>query len=76
MAERLDHSFAVFNSHINDASDRADKEFKAQFGVKHFEKHIRPYHEKGMMAIFEKSPRSFAGIWVVLCTAYVNEGRG
>lgn len=71
--ERLSHYFAVFNCHLNNASDRADAEFIKQFGQDKFDRHIAPYHEKGIMAIFEKGPRSYAGAWIVLCTAFVNE---
>ncbi len=71
--ERLDHGFAVFNSHINRASARADREFEAQFGREIFEKHIKPFHDEGIMAIFHGKPTIYTMAWVVLCTAYVNE---
>lgn len=73
---RMNHSFAVFNLHINRAGERADEEFVNQFGQERFDRHIRPYRDNGIMAIFEKTPASFAGIWIALCTAYANEGQG
>lgn len=75
-ASRVSHSFAVFNLHVNRAGERADEEFIKQFGQEHFDRHIKPYRDNGIMAIFEKSPASFAGIWIALCTAYANEGPG
>jgi hypothetical protein len=71
--ERMDHGFSVFNLHVNKAGKRADREFIAQFGQERFDKHIKPHHEAGIMTILEKSPFSFAGIWIALVTAFVNE---
>ncbi len=73
--ERLDIGFAVFNNHINDAGDRADKEFIAQFGKKLYAKHIKPCHDKGIMVILHKKleTKPYRMAWVAICTAFVNE---
>lgn len=73
--ERLSHGFAVFNLHINDAGERADAEFIAQFGQEKFDRYIKPHHEAGIMSIFEQSPGKWRLIWVALVTAFVNEPR-
>lgn len=73
--ERMDMEFAVFNLHVNDAGERADKEFIAQFGQKKYDRHIRKLREDGIMAIFHKEPNIYRMAWVVLCTAYVNARR-
>lgn len=73
--ERLDASFSVFNSHINDASDRADAEFIAQFGQQKFDAWIKPHHEAGIMGIFQAKPTRWRFAWVALVTAFVNEDR-
>jgi hypothetical protein len=77
--ERMSHGFAVFNCHVNDARERADAEFKAQFGEEAFEEHIAPLHRDGIMLVLgegadERADRARTA-WVVLCTAFVNEGR-
>ena len=74
--KRLDPYFAVFNCHINDARERADKEFKAQFGEEKWKEEIKPLHDEGIMVIFQAEPTSFVMAWAALCTAYVNEDKG
>lgn len=73
--ERMDIGFAVFNCHINDARDRADREFIAQFGQEVFDGEIKPFHDSGIMSIFNKPPTLYPLVWVSLVTAFVNEGR-
>lgn len=77
MKERMDSGFAVFNSHVNRASQRADREFKAQYGQDAFDQYIAPLHKAGIMLILHDTEDSDALIhrvaWVTLCTAYVNE---
>jgi cytochrome c5 len=73
LTERLDHGFAVFNCHINDAKERADAEVKAQFGQEVFDERIQPCHDDGIMTILSKEDRACTA-WIVLCAAYVNEG--
>ena len=75
MNERMSQTFAVFNCHINNAKDRADAEFIAQFGQESFDKCIRPFHRKGIMEIFKSNSTVETMAWVVLCTAFANEGR-
>ena len=71
--ERMDGYFSVFNLHVNKAGKRADKEFKAQFGKKIFNKEIAPLQEKDIMSIFDKEPTMYTMVWVSLVTAYANE---
>lgn len=71
--QRMDQGFG-FNNHVNDAKDRANAEFVAQFGQENFDKNIAPYLESGIMAL-DPSKNTFAMAWVVLVTAYVNEDR-
>lgn len=79
MPERMSQQFAVFNNHVNKAGERADAEFKEQFGLAMFDKHIAPLRESGIMAVLHM-PKNIEealarAAWVALCTAYVNEGR-
>lgn len=71
--ERMDQGFAVFNLHVNDAGDRADREFIAQFGQDEFDKVIKPLHDAGIMSIFDNAPTPQTQAWVSLVTAFVNE---
>ena len=74
LTERLGANFAVFNCHVNDAKDRADAEFIAQFGQDRFDEVMAPIHEAGVMSIFNEEPTIYTMAWVTLCAAYVNEG--
>lgn len=74
MTERMGPTTAVFNSHVNDARDRADAEFIAQFGPQRFEQVMAPIHEAGLMSIFDGEPTVYTMAWLTLCRAYVNEG--
>lgn len=71
--ERMTHEFAVFNLHCNDAGNRADAEFIAQFGQRVFDRHIAPSHKEGIMSIFDKPANRYRVAWVTLVTAFVNE---
>ena len=70
--KRMDSYFSVFNSHINNASARADAEFIAQFGQEKFDEVIAPLHAAGIMSVFHDAPTSFTMAWVSLCTYMVN----
>lgn len=72
---RMSQHFAVLNLHVNRAGKRADKEFIAQFGQTEFDTHIKPHHDKGIMAIFRVPPTIHTVAWITLVTAYVNENR-
>ena len=73
--ERMNHSFSVFNLHVNKAGERADKEFIAQYGQAAFNRYIAPRHKEGIMSIFNRKPNKYTLAWVTLVTAYVNENR-
>lgn len=73
--ERMEQGWAVFNCHRNDAKERADAEFIAQFGQEIFDEVMAPLHKDGIMAIFHDDPTPETAAWVALCTAYVNEDR-
>lgn len=73
--ERMDQGFSVFNSHVNDAGNRADAEFILQFGIDKFNKKIKPFHDKGIMSIFTVDRNKHTLSWVTLVTAFVNENR-
>lgn len=74
-AKRLDQYFSVFNNHLNNASDRANAEFIAQFGQESYDSHIAPFHVDGIMAIFAEEPTPPTIVWVALVTTFVNENR-
>lgn len=73
--KRLDAGFSVFNCHLNNAKERANTEFVAQFGQEAYDEHIAPIAEAGIMTIFHDKPTQFTAAWVTLVTAYVNENR-
>lgn len=73
--EILDPHLAVFNSHVNNASDQADAEFIRTFGRAAWEEHIQPLHATGIMAIFDSPPTEHTRFWVYSVTNFVNEGK-
>lgn len=73
--QRMDAGFSVFNCHLNNAKERADKEFIAQFGQEAYDSSIAPLDEAGIMSIFNDVPTPHTAVWVALVTAYVNENR-
>lgn len=75
-ADRMDQGFSVFNLHVNKAGERADAEFIAQYGQEEFDAEIKPFHDAGIMSIFEAPSTWTVAVWITLVTAYVNEGRG
>jgi hypothetical protein len=75
MSDRMSVYFSLFNCHLNNAKERADREFIAQFGLEKFKEEIEPFILKGIMSIFDKEPNFFTFAYTVLVTAYVNEGR-
>jgi len=72
-SKRMSPLFAVFNSHVNNARARADKEFVALFGQKRFDECIKPY--SGGLSIFDDKPTIYTMSWIVLVTTFVNEKR-
>lgn len=75
VGERMDAGFSVFNCHLNNAKERANREFVAQFGQDAYNSSIVPYDEDGIMSIFNSAPTPHTAAWVALVTAYVNENR-
>jgi len=71
----MDTHFAMFNCHANDAEERANAEFTAQFGQEAFDTEIQPILDAGIMSIFDGAPTSLTAAYAALVTAYVNEGR-
>ena len=69
--ERLDPHFAVFNGHVNDASDRA-RALLREFAPKLADE-IDEAYDKGIMSIFGKKPNQATSAYVWLVTAFVNE---
>jgi hypothetical protein len=72
---QMDAYFALFNGHINDASDKAERSFKKKFGVKEWDKHIQPYIDEGVMSIFDDSPNKYTAFYVERVQYFVNKGR-
>ena len=72
---RMDVWFAVFNLHVNNAGDRADAEFIANFGQRRFDRHIAPAHAAGIMSIFDGKLNKWQLVWVAMVAAFVNEQR-
>jgi hypothetical protein len=60
---------------VNNAGERADAEFVAMFGQKRFDRHIRPYHDAGIMSMFDRKPNKWHLVWTALVSGFVNEKR-
>lgn len=69
--EKMDPYFSVFNSHVNNAHDRAMEVMKRSF-KSHYAK-IKKAEAKGIMSIFDTKPAQATLIYVALVTAFVNE---
>ena len=74
-SERLSPTWAVFNGHINDASDRAFlllDEFSPSLANE-----VREIEENGggIMSIFQVPPTPATSAYAWLVTAFVNEDR-
>ena len=68
----LSPSFAMFNSHTNDAYNKAKADMIRVVGLDEWEEYIEPL-EDGIMAIFDEKPTR-EGYWFVMrVTMYVNE---
>lgn len=70
--EPMTPGFAVFNLHVNNAGVLADQEFIRMFGQKRFDRHIKPFHDQGIMSILQKKPNQWQLAWVSMVTALVN----
>ena len=68
----LSPDFAMFNSHTNDAYNKAKADMIRVVGLDEWEEYIEPL-EDGIMAIFDEKPTR-EGYWFVMrVTMYVNE---
>lgn len=62
---------AVFNSHVNEAHDRAIRQLQQHFPD--FARKILRHYVKGIMGIFSQKMNPAISMYVALVTAYVNE---
>lgn len=74
-AKKLDPGTAVFNSHLNNAKERAIAEFKRLKSERRFDEKIKPYIDAGIMSIFQTEPGPDEKFFVFLITRFVNENR-
>ena len=70
--EILSPGFALFNSHTNDAYDKAKNDMIRILGQDTWDEHIEPL-EDGIMAIFDGDPVHETYWFVMRVTMYVNE---
>lgn len=70
--EAMTANFAVFNLHVNDAGALADQEFVRLFGQKKFDRHIKRFHDEGIMSIFHVKPNQYQLAWVAMVAVLVN----
>lgn len=75
MSTPMDPGFAMFNSHVNRAKDRAKRSFIKKFGRKVWDKRLQPFIDAGIMSIFNKKPNRWTEFYVNKVTSFVNEGR-
>ena len=67
--------FAVFNCHVNNASERARRVFNKRFGAGSYRKHISPLVKRGIMSIFDDKPNTYTLFYVATITRIVNGGK-
>jgi len=70
--EDMSNYEAVFNSHVNNAEDKAIKDFKKKYGDDIFNKEIKKFLNKGIMSIFRSQPNEYTLWFVNRITDYVN----
>jgi hypothetical protein len=73
MAEKMDIRFALFNSHINNAFNRASICFIEKFGAAKYCDIIAKYYNKGIMSIFSSLPIEETKYFVEKVQEIVNE---
>jgi hypothetical protein len=71
--EPMDISFALFNSHINDAQDRAKDAFIGFFGKEAWETDIQPHLDYGVMSILRETPTIRTQFYVYTIWTMVNK---
>jgi hypothetical protein len=70
----MDTGFAVFNQHVNDAGKRAEAAFITAFGVKTWNRVMKPLVNEGIMAMFQKPPTVYTLWYARTVQAIVNDG--
>lgn len=73
--EPMDVGFAMFNSHVNDAANKANAAFIEKFGQEAFDRVIKPLHDQGIMAIFNTAPTEHTEWYATKVQEIVNDGR-
>ena len=69
----MDAHFSLFNCHVNGAKEKANRSFIQKFGQEKFDKEIQPFHEDGIMGIFDKKPTKYTRFYVLAVFCFVNE---
>ena len=70
--EPMDISFALFNSHINDAERRAKDAFIGFFGEEAWATDIQPHLDYGIMSILRETPTIRTQFYVYTIWTMVN----
>lgn len=73
--KKLDGYMAVFNCHLNNANERAAKEFVDKYGLSIWTREIQPIIDCGVMSIFQQGPNEWTQFYVDTVTRIVNEDR-
>ena len=71
--EKLDIGFALFNSHINNAFNKASIRFIEKFGAAKYCDIIAKYYHEGIMTIFHDPPTEETTYFVEKVQEIVNE---
>jgi len=72
----MDVVTAVFNGHVNGAFRKAKKAFIQFYGRDKWDKHIRPFDENGIMAIFDEDPNKYTEFYAHAVFCFANEKAG
>lgn len=71
--EEMDIFFSMFNSHINNAFEKAKENFIENFGIESWNENIGIFEKNGIMQIFDFEPNELTIWFASMVQCYVNE---
>lgn len=70
--ERLSIAFSVLSSHSRGAHAKARAVFIRNFGQEGWDRHIQPFEDRGIMAVFNEPPNFYTMFYVAAITMMAN----
>jgi len=68
----MDAHFALFNSHVNDAREKAKQVFIEMYGKGTWDEKMQPIIDEGIMSVFNEDPNQFTAVYVGFVFLFVN----